>query len=128
MAGCLIIAAVFVRADEFNIIHNGFDLFPLTYSDLVDTSVMTRSTALISTDRPFYERDDTTITYMAISDADDYPRLHLLRHDPPRHRHRRLSQYAQTIGVHLLFFGRIHPDNGTAHAIEVARRSGRRPG
>jgi glycosyltransferase involved in cell wall biosynthesis len=25
-----------------------------------------------------------------------------------------------------LFFGRIHPDKGTAHAIEVARRTGRR--
>ena len=29
-------------------------------------------------------------------------------------------------GEHLLFFGRIHPDKGTAHAIEVARRTGRR--
>ena len=29
-------------------------------------------------------------------------------------------------GEHLLFFGRIHPDKGTAHAIEVARRCGRR--
>ncbi|HXO48104.1 MAG TPA: glycosyltransferase, partial [Mycobacterium sp.] len=27
---------------------------------------------------------------------------------------------------HLLFFGRIHPDKGTADAIEVARRCGRR--
>ncbi|MDT5050922.1 MAG: hypothetical protein QOG75_6844, partial [Mycobacterium sp.] len=29
-------------------------------------------------------------------------------------------------GEHLLFFGRIHPDKGTAQAIEVARRCGRR--
>ncbi|MDX6373461.1 MAG: hypothetical protein QOD98_2449, partial [Nocardioidaceae bacterium] len=28
-------------------------------------------------------------------------------------------------GEHLLFFGRIHPDKGTAVAIEVARRAGR---
>ena len=27
---------------------------------------------------------------------------------------------------HLLFFGRIHPDKGTADAIEVARRCDRR--
>jgi glycosyltransferase involved in cell wall biosynthesis len=29
-------------------------------------------------------------------------------------------------GDHLLYFGRIHPDKGTAEAIEVARRTGRR--
>ena len=29
-------------------------------------------------------------------------------------------------GEHLLFFGRIHPDKGTASAIEVAARTGRR--
>ncbi len=73
-----------------------------------------------------YERYDATTTYVAISDADRHPRLH----------------YAATIhhgidtdafaadpappGDHLLFFGRIHPDKGTAHAIEVARRAGRR--
>ncbi len=28
-------------------------------------------------------------------------------------------------GDHLLFFGRIHPDKGTATAIEVARLAGR---
>ena len=29
-------------------------------------------------------------------------------------------------GEHLLYFGRIHPDKGTAHAIDVADRTGRR--
>ncbi len=72
-----------------------------------------------------YERYDATTTYVAISDADRHPRLH----------------YAATIhhgidvdafalhpepGEHLLFFGRIHPDKGTAAAIEVAHRTGRR--
>lgn len=32
---------------------------------------------------------------------------------------------ASAPGDHLLYFGRIHPDKGTAHAIEVARRTGR---
>jgi glycosyltransferase involved in cell wall biosynthesis len=74
---------------------------------------------------PVYERYDATTTYVAISDADRHPALH----------------YAATIhhgidtdafatdprpGDHLLFFGRIHPDKGTADAIEVARRVGRR--
>jgi glycosyltransferase involved in cell wall biosynthesis len=29
-------------------------------------------------------------------------------------------------GEHLLYFGRIHPDKGTSHAIELAHRTGRR--
>lgn len=126
VAECLHIASVFERADEFDVIHNGFDFLPLTYSDLVDTPVVTTihgfsSPAIL----PVYERYDASTHYVAISDADRHPRLH----------------YAATVhhgidvdafvphpdpGDHLLFFGRIHPDKGTAHAIEVARRTGRR--
>jgi glycosyltransferase involved in cell wall biosynthesis len=126
VAECLHIAAVYERADEFDIIHNGFDFLPLTYSELVDTPVVTTIHGFSSPQIvPVYERYDTTTTYVAISDADRDPRLH----------------YAATIhhgidvgafavhpdpGDHLLFFGRIHPDKGTAHAIELARRVGRR--
>jgi glycosyltransferase involved in cell wall biosynthesis len=126
VAECLHIASVFERAAEFDVIHNGFDFLPLTYSDLVGTPVVTTihgfsSPAIV----PVYERYDATTHYVAISDADRHPRLH----------------YAATIhhgidvdafpahpdpGDHLVFFGRIHPDKGTAHAIEVARRCGRR--
>ena len=126
VAECLHIAAVFERADHFDIIHNGFDFLPLTYSGLVTTPVVTTIHGF-SSERivPVYERYDATTAYVAISDADRHPLLH----------------YAATIhhgidvdgfavdprpGEHLLFFGRIHPDKGTAHAIEVARRSGRR--
>ncbi len=126
VAECLHIAAVFERADEFDIIHNGFDFLPLTYSGLVQTPVITTihgfsSPAIV----PVYERYDATTHYVAISNSDRHPRLH----------------YAATIhhgidtddfathpapGDHLLYFGRIHPDKGTAQAIEVARRTGRR--
>ena len=40
-ASDLHIASVFERANGFDIIHNGFDFLPLTYSDLVDTLVVT---------------------------------------------------------------------------------------
>src|SRR5205085_7997383 len=33
------IGAVFERADEFDVIHNGFDFLPLSFSRLVDTPV-----------------------------------------------------------------------------------------
>lgn len=126
VAECLHIASVFERADEFDVIHNGFDFLPLTYSDLVSTPVVTTIHGF-SSDRivPVYQRYDDSTAYVSISDADRHPSLH----------------YAATIhhgidvdgfavhpgpGEHLLFFGRIHPDKGTAHAIEVARRCGRR--
>ena len=126
VAECMHIASAFERAADFDIIHNGFDFLPLTYSGLVDTPVITTIHGF-SSDQivPVYERYDATTHYVAISDADRHPRL----------------AYAATIhhgittadfdvdaapGDHLLYFGRIHPDKGTAHAIDVARRTGRR--
>ena len=126
VAECLHIAEVFERANEFDIIHNGFDFLPLTYSKLVETPVITTIHGFSSLDiLPVYARYNSTTTYVAISDADRNAKLN----------------YAATIhhgidvealgpiseaGDHLLFFGRIHPDKGTADAIEVARRCGRR--
>ena len=88
VAECLHIASVFERADEFDIIHNGFDFLPLTYSGLVDTPVVTTIHGFSSPRIvPVYERYDATTTYVAISDADRHPRSALRRDDPPRHRH-----------------------------------------
>lgn len=126
VAECLHIANVFEHAASFDVIHNGFDFLPLTYSGLVSTPVVTTIHGFSSPRiTAVYERYDASTTYVAISDADRHPALH----------------YAATIhhgidvddfplgrepGEHLLFFGRIHPDKGTAHAIELARRAGRR--
>jgi glycosyltransferase involved in cell wall biosynthesis len=126
VAECLHIASVFERADEFDVIHNGFDFLPLTYSELVSTPVVTTihgfSSARIV---PVYERYDRTNHYVAISDADRHPRLHYaatIHHGIDTD----AFDIAPAPGDHLLFFGRIHPDKGTAHAIDVAHRTGRR--
>ncbi len=126
VAECLHIASAFDRAADFDIIHNGFDFLPLTYSGLVDTPVITTIHGF-SSDRivPVYERYDATTHYVAISDADRHPRLHYTATI-----HHGIDTAAFDIvtepGDHLLYFGRIHPDKGTAHAIEVAHRTGRR--
>jgi glycosyltransferase involved in cell wall biosynthesis len=126
VAECLHIASVFERADEFDIIHNGFDFLPLTYSDLVATPVVTTIHGF-SSDRivPVYRRYDATTAYVSISDADRHPDLH---YAATIHHGIDIDQFPahQSPGEHLLFFGRIHPDKGTADAIEVARRCGRR--
>ena len=126
VAECLHIASVFERAAEFDVIHNGFDFLPLTYSDLVTTPVVTTihgfsSEAIL----PVYARYDSACAYVSISDADRHPDLH---YAATVHHGIDVKGFAThpAPGEHLLFFGRIHPDKGTAHAIEVARRCGRR--
>ncbi|MBI3224405.1 MAG: glycosyltransferase family 4 protein [Mycolicibacterium cosmeticum] len=126
VAECLHIASVFERAGEFDIIHNGFDFLPLTYSSLVRTPVVTTIHGFSSEKIvPVYERYDSAGAYVSISDADRHPALH---YAATIHHGIDIAQFAvhPSPGEHLLFFGRIHPDKGTAHAIEVARRCGRR--
>ena len=118
------IAALFERADEFDVIHNSFDFLPLTYSGLVETPVVTTIHGF-SSQRivPVFEKYNARAYYVAISDADRHAGL----------------DYAATIhhGIdmsvfelepepsgYLLFFGRIHPDKGTVEAIDVAERTG----
>ena len=126
VAECLHIAAVFERADEFDVIHNGFDFLPLTYSGLVETPVVTTIHGFSSPRIvPVYEQYDATTHYVAISDADRHPDLH---YAATIHHGIDTADFAvhRAPGDHLLFFGRIHPDKGTAHAIDIARRAGRR--
>ena len=126
VAECTHIAAAFERADDFDIIHNSFDFLPLTYSRLVRTPVVTTIHGFSSPRIvPVYERYDDHVTYVAISDADRHPSL---RYAATIHHGIDTDAFALhgSPGAHLLFFGRIHPDKGTAEAIEVARRTGRR--
>jgi glycosyltransferase involved in cell wall biosynthesis len=126
VAECLHVSSAFERADEFDVIHNGFDFLPLTYSGLVSTPVVTTIHGF-SSERivPVYERYGHTTAYVSISDADRHPRL---RYAATIHHGIAIDEFAvhPSPGEHLLFFGRIHPDKGTARAIEVARRCGRR--
>ena len=118
------IAAVFERADQFDVISNQFDFLPLVFSRLTSTPVVTTIHGF-SSERilPVYRAYDDVAHYDAISEADRRPD----------------QTYAATIhhgidaaafhlgdgdGGYLLFLGRIHPDKGTATAIEVARRAG----
>jgi len=112
------------RMGEFDVIHNSFDFLPLTYSDLVRTPVVTTihgfsSPRIVAV----YERYNRHGAYVAISDSDRHPRL-----DYAATIHHGIDTGAFGLhpspGGYLLFFGRIHPDKGTAAAIEVAARVG----
>jgi glycosyltransferase involved in cell wall biosynthesis len=121
------IARVFEEADQFDLIHNHFDFLPLMWSRLVTTPIVATIHGFSSTDiLPAYRAYDDRVHYVAISEADRRPEL----------------TYAATIhhGIdlnafpyqpdpdpdgHVLFFGRIHPDKGTADAIDIARAAER---
>jgi glycosyltransferase involved in cell wall biosynthesis len=126
VAECLHISAVFERAAEFDLIHNSFDFLPLTYSALVDTPVLTTIHGF-SSERivEVYEKYDGRGGYVAISAADRHPRLSYLA---TIHHGIEPEQFPLGTGEggYLVFFGRIHPHKGTAVAIDVARRAGRR--
>jgi glycosyltransferase involved in cell wall biosynthesis len=121
---CLHIAQVFERAGEFDVIHNGFDFLPLTYSGLVDTPVLTTIHGFSSPRiLPVYQRYNASSAYVAISDADRHPSLDYLATI-----HHGIDTDAFSLhaapGGYLLFFGRIHPDKGAVEAIDVAERCG----
>ena len=121
---CLHIAHVFERADEFDVIHNSFDFLPLTYSELVETPVLTTIHGFSSPRiLAVYQRYNATSAYVAISDSDRDPSLDYLA---TIHHGIDTDAFAlqAAAGRYLLFFGRIHPDKGTVEAIDVAERCG----
>jgi glycosyltransferase involved in cell wall biosynthesis len=119
------IASLFERAEEFDLIHNSFDFLPLTYTRLVDTPVVTTIHGFGSdVSLPVYVEYADRVSYVAISDADRHPALPYVATI-----HHGIDLDAFELGPggdDLVFFGRIHPDKGTATAIEVARAAGRR--
>jgi len=122
---CLHISNLMEQAADFDIIHNHFDFLPLTYSRLVKTPMVTTIHGFSSIKIvPVYKKYNSSSWYVSISDSDRRGELN----------------YAATVynGVdtsaftlqenkedYLLFFGRIHPDKGTAEAIEIAKASER---
>jgi glycosyltransferase involved in cell wall biosynthesis len=124
VAEALHIAAAFERAAAFDVIHNGFDFLPLSFSRLVDTPVVTTIHGFSSEQIvPVFERYNDIGHYVANSDADRHARL-----DYAATIHHGIELDAYDVGAgeggYLLFFGRIHPDKGTAEAIDVAEQVG----
>jgi glycosyltransferase involved in cell wall biosynthesis len=121
---CLHISGLFERAAEFDLIHNSFDFLPLSYSGLVETPVVTTIHGF-SSDKILrvYQKYAGRGHYVSISDADRHPSLEYVA---TIHHGIDMREFPLCAGPreYLLFFGRIHPHKGTAHAIEVARRAG----
>jgi len=121
---CLHIASVFERAGEFDLIHNGFDFLPLTYSGLTPTPVVTTIHGF-SSDKivPVYAKYNAHTSYVAISDADRHPSLDYIA---TVHHGIDTNAFAfeGSPRGYVAFFGRIHPDKGVVEAIDTAEAAG----
>jgi glycosyltransferase involved in cell wall biosynthesis len=112
------------RSGEFDLVHNHLDWLPLAFAEHCAAPMVTTvhgfSGAAI---RPAYER--AASSFVSISDSDRSPLLDYLA---TVHHGIDLDQFPEqpATGDHLVSFGRIHPDKGTADAIAIARACGRR--
>lgn len=123
VAECLHISNLMEKANEFDLIHNHYDFLPLSYSRLIKTPILTTIHGFSSQKIiPVYKKYNRSSHYVSISNADRSPDLEYLT---TVYNGLRVSDFVFNPEPedYLLFFGRIHPDKGTAEAIEIARRS-----
>lgn len=123
---CLHISNLMEKAGQFDIIHNNFDFLPLTYSALVKTPVITTIHGFSSPRIiPVYKKYNQTSHYVSISNADRSSELDYLA-TVYNGLDTKDFEFYETPDDYLLYFGRIHPDKGTAEAIVIAKKSKRK--
>jgi glycosyltransferase involved in cell wall biosynthesis len=123
---CLHISNLMEKASDFDIIHNNFDFLPLTYSRLIKTPVITTIHGFSSPKIiPVYKKYNSTAHYVSISNADRSSELSYLA-TVYNGLNTNDFNYNEKPGDYLLYFGRIHHDKGTAEAIEIAKKSGKK--
>jgi glycosyltransferase involved in cell wall biosynthesis len=123
---CLHISNLMEHAHGFDLVHNHFDFLPLTYTGLVKTPFITTIHGFSSEKIiPVYQKYNHSSHYVSISHANRHPLLAYLGTV-----YNGLDTADFTFNAvpedYLLFFGRIHPDKGTAEAIQIALKSKRR--
>jgi glycosyltransferase involved in cell wall biosynthesis len=123
---CLHISNLMENAGDYDIIHNHFDFLPLTYSKLIATPMLTTIHGFSSEKIiPVYQKYNANTSYVSISNSDRHKKLNYLATV-----YNGLNTADFTLNTNpkdqLLFFGRIHPDKGTAEAIAIARQTNKK--
>jgi glycosyltransferase involved in cell wall biosynthesis len=119
------VAHALERSGEFELVHNHLDWLPLAFSahcrcPMVTTIHGFSGRAIL----PAYQSAAST-HFVSISDADRAPELRYaatIYHGVDL----RALPFSAAGGDSLVAFGRIHPDKGTAVAIDIAERAGKR--
>jgi glycosyltransferase involved in cell wall biosynthesis len=118
------VAHALERSGEFDLVHNHLDWLPLAFARFARAPMVTTIHGFSSPGiLPAYQRSGSA--FVSVSDADRAPGLDYVatvHHgvDPEE------LPFSPAGGDELVCFGRIHPDKGTADAIAIARRAGRR--
>lgn len=120
-------AELFSRASDFDLIHNHMNCYPLVFTSLIKTPVVTTlhgSALLEEYTHPLYLRFKD-LPYVSISNA-EREGLPQLNYVATVYNGINLRQFTfqPKHGKYLLFLGRISVEKGTHLAIEVAKRTG----
>ena len=112
------------RSGEFDLVHNHLDWLPLAFGKHARAPMVTTIHGFSGAGiLPAYTRSRSA--FVAISESDRHAGLDYAATIPHGIDLTALP-YCGRPGETLVSFGRIHPDKGTADAIEIARRAGRR--
>ena len=117
------VAHALSRSAEFDLIHNHLDWLPLAFAGLARAPMVTTIHGFSSPEiLPAYRRSASA--FVSISDSDRVPGLEYVA---TVHHGVDITAlpFSATPGESLVCFGRIHPDKGTAEAIDIARGAGR---
>ncbi|WP_316823502.1 glycosyltransferase family 4 protein [Pedobacter gandavensis] len=117
---CLHISNLMEKAKNFDLIHNHYDFLPLSYSRLIQTPMLTTIHGFSSKKIiPVFQKYNSSSHYVSISHADRDKNLNYLKtvYNGIDTSH---FEFNNRPDDYLLFFGRIHPDKGTAEAIQIA--------
>ena len=123
---CLHISNLMEKAGEFDIIHNHYDFLPLSYSGLVKTPFITTIHGFSSEKiLRVYQKYNDLGNYVSISNANRHSSLNYLAtvYNGLETKNFDFNDHPED---YLVFFGRIHPDKGTAEAIEIAIKTNKR--
>jgi glycosyltransferase involved in cell wall biosynthesis len=119
------VAHAFSRSAEFDLVHSHLDWLPLAFSGYCQAPLLTTIHGFSGRRiLPAY-LSAVGSHFVSISDSDRAPELRYLA---TVHHGIDLDAlpFSPLSGDDLVVFGRIHPDKGTATAIEIARAAGRR--
>jgi glycosyltransferase involved in cell wall biosynthesis len=118
------VAHAFERSGEFDLVHNHLDWLPLAFARHCRAPLLTTVHGFSGPKiLPAYVSAAESY-FVSISDAD---RAAALSYVATIHHGVDMAglPFSRAGGAALVAFGRIHPDKGTAAAIEIARRAGR---
>jgi len=123
---CLHISNLMEKSADFDIIHNHYDFLPLSFSGLIKTPLITTIHGFSSEKiLKVYQKYNARGNYVSISNANRHPSLKYLATVYNGLNPEGFDFNAQP-SDYLLFFGRIHPDKGTAEAIQIAIKTNKK--